>query len=175
MDSLNLDPEIGEEVRWGFQPGVFKIVHVRRPGDEHPNPNLQTPISGFGTVDLKREGSAFIHEGVPWAVLRYVDETRLVRRTIEWLRTNPKGLKYPEYVVDYEVEAGTDHEGNPAIFVRFLVNPGYVYEDGRPSETKISAFNQFLYDVQQELLGLDLDRWIYVRAGEARGALDVAS
>ena len=107
MDDLNLNPVVGEEVRWGYQPGVFRIVRVRQPGDEHPNPNLRTPVSGMGTVDLRREGSDFIHEGVPWAVLQYVDETRPVCRAIEWLKTNPDNRQYPGYIVDYGRANGT--------------------------------------------------------------------
>ena len=175
MDDLNLNPVVGEEVRWGYQPGVFRIVRVRQPGDELPNPNLRTPVSGMGTVDLRREGSDIIHEGVPWAVLQYVDEPRPVCRAIEWLKTNPDNRQYPGYIVDYEVEARNDHAGNPSIFVRFFVDPDYFYENGRASQERIAALNEFTYQVQQVLLGLDLDRWTYVQAGQTRRALDVAS
>jgi hypothetical protein len=56
-----------------------------------------------------------------------------------------------------------------------LVDPDYFYENGRASQGKIVALNKFTYDVQQVLLGLELNRWTYVQTGEARRALDVAS
>jgi hypothetical protein len=169
MDNVNLDPAVGEEVRWGYQPGVFRVVRVRLPGDEHPNPNLRTPLSGLGTVDLQREGSHFIHESVPWGVLQYVDETRPIRRAIEWLRENPV-VPFPDYFLDYQVEAKNDHQGNPAFYVRFFVEP-----DDQPSPEKIDEINRFLGSVQTMLLSLGLDRWPYVQVSEKRSLLDVAS
>ena len=175
MDGPNFDPRVGEEVRVGFRPGIFKITKVRPAGEEHPNQNLHTRESMFGTVDLRQEGSGFELPATSWHLLDYVDETRNVRRTIEWLATNPEGRKYPGYIVDYEVMAGDDHAGNPSVFVRFLVDQDYFYETGQASEEKVSALNEFLNDVRKELLYLDQDRWIYVRAGQARKVLDVAS
>ena len=175
MRELNLDPEVGEEVRVKGRPWVFKIVKVYEPGKEHPNPNVRTPETQLGTVDLKREDNGLDLPAIPWHRLDYVDDTRPVRRTIEWLKTNPEAWIYPDYIVNYEVESGSDHEGNPSIFVRFLVDPQYIYENGRLSERRAAALNEFLDKVRRELLGLDLDRWVYVRAGEARRELDVAS
>lgn len=175
MDDLNLDPIVGEEVRVRYRPGVFRIVNVYRPGEEHPNPNLRTSEGRLGTVDLKREEDGFSLPAIPWHRLNFVDETRPVRRAIEWLKTNPEGGKYPDYVVDYEVTAGDDHAGNPSFFVRFFVDRGYIYENGRPSEEKVAKLNGFLDEVRSTLNLLDLDRWTYVRAAESRRALDVAS
>ena len=169
MDNVNLDPVVGEEVRWAYQPGVFRIVRVRYPGQEHPNPNLRTPLSGLGTVDLKREGSGFIYESVPWGVLQFVDETRPIRRAIEWLKENP-AVPFPDYVLDYQVEARDDHQGNPAFYVRFFVEP-----DDQPSSEKIKGLNRFLDSVSTMLLSLGLDRWPYVQVSEKRSLLDVAS
>jgi len=175
MDGLNFDPIVGEEVGVLGRRGVFRIVQVYQPGEGHPNPNLQSSEGQSGTVDLKREDDSFGLPAIPWYRLRYVDETGPVRHAIEWLKTNPEGREFPGYIVDYEVSSGDDHAGNPAIFVRFFVDQDYFYENGRPSTEKIDALNKFLYEVQQVLLGLGLDRWTYVRAAEARGALDVAS
>jgi len=175
MKDLNLDPVAGEEVRVPDRPGVFRIIRVYRPGEEHPNRNLRTAEGLSGTVDLKQKENGFDLPAIPWHRLDYVDETRRVRRVIEWLKSNPEGGVYPDYIVDYEVRTGDDHAGNPSIFVRFFVDPEYIYENGRPSDEKVAALNQFLDKVRQELLGLDLDRWIYVRAGETRRLLDVAS
>lgn len=176
MGELNLDPAVGEEVRWGNRPGVFKVVRVRQSGEGHPNPNLLTPLTGDGTVDLQREQGGLIHQGVPWAVLQYVDETRNVRRTIEWMKAQSQDLGFPDYIADYEVTTGDDHAGNPAIFVRFFVDPDYFHHGAwPPSEKKLTELNHFLDEVRTELLSLDPDRWIYVRTGEARRALDAAS
>ena len=175
MEGPNFDPVVDEEVRVGFRPGIFKIVQVSPAGEEPGNPNLQTPQSIFGTVDLRQKGTGFALPAIPWHLLKYVDETRFVRRTIEWLKTCPDGRKYPGYVVDYEVKEGEDHEGNPSIFVRFFVDPEYFYENGLASKEKVAALNEFLNGVRDELLSLDLDRWISVQAGQARRALDVAS
>jgi hypothetical protein len=175
MDGLNFDPYVGQEVRVLGRPGVFRILHVYRPGKEHPNPNLRTPEGLSGTVDLQREKDGFALPGIPWYRLNYADETGPVHHAIEWLKTNPDGKKYPDYIVDYEVSTSDDHAGNPSIFVLFLVDPDYFYENGRASQGKIVALNKFTYDVQQVLLGLELNRWTYVQTGEARRALDVAS
>ena len=169
MSDLNLDPIVGEEVRWEYRPGVYRVVRVRYPGDEHPNPNIRTPFGGLGTVDLQQAGSGFIHEGVPWAVLRYVDETRPVRRAVDWLRENPV-VPFPDYILDYQVEARDDHQGNPAFYVRFFVEP-----DDQPSPEKIKGLNRFLASVTTMLLSLGLDRWPYVQVSEKRSLLDVAS
>jgi len=175
MDGLNFDPYVGQQVRVLGRPGVFRIIHVYQPSEEHPNPGLRTSEGLLGTVDLKREEDGFGLPAIPWYRLNYIDDTDRVRHAIEWLKTNPGGRPYPGYVVDYEVETGNDHAGNPSIFVRFLVDPDYFYENGRPSQERIAALNEFTYQVQQTLLGLGLFRWTYVRAGEARRALDVAS
>ena len=175
MEGPNFDPVVDEEVRVGFRPGIFRIVQVHPLGEEHPNPNLDTTQSIFGTVDLRQKGSGFALPAIPWHLLKYVDETRFVRRTIDWLKTSPDGRKYPDYIVDYEVKDGEDHEGNPSIFVRFLVDPDYFYENGHASQEKVAALNEFLDGVRDELLSLDLGRWISVQAGQARRALDVAS
>jgi hypothetical protein len=175
MEGPNFDPVVGEEVRVRFRPGIFKIIQVRPPKEEHPNQNLHTPESIFGSVDLRQKGSGFALPAIPWHLLNYVDVTRFVCRTIDWLKTSPDGRKYPDYIVDYEVKDGQDHEGNPSIFVRFFVDPDYFYENGHVSEEKVAASNEFLDSVRNELLSLELDRWISVRAGDARRVLDVAS
>jgi hypothetical protein len=175
MDGLNFDPIVGQEVGVLGRRGTFRIVHVYQPGDQHPNPSLQTSEGQAGTVDLKQEEDGFGLPAIPWYRLRYVDETGPVRHAIEWLKTNPESHLFPDYIVDYDVSSGDDHAGNPAIFVRFFADQDYFYLNGRPAIERIDALNKFLYEVQQILLGLGLDRWTYVRAAEARGALDVAS
>ncbi|MGA2252448.1 hypothetical protein [Terracidiphilus sp.] len=175
MVDVNFDPVQGEEVRVEGRPGIFRIKRVYQPGEKHPNPNVRTSEGSLGTVDLKQEQTGFDLPGIPWHRLVYVDEARPVRRVIEWRKKNSKGNSYPCYIVHYDVESGEDHDGNPSIFVRFLADRDYLYENGRLSEKKIAELNEFLDEVRRELIGLDLDRWIYVRAGEAQRELDVAS
>jgi hypothetical protein len=179
MGDLNFDPIVGEEVRLLGRQGLYKVVRVymkpptrtwRTKGDVGP----PSPALRLVFVDLKSEESDEVLTDVPAERLKF-DETHPVRCAIEWLKTNPNGRKYPDFIIDYDVEARSDHAGNPSIFVRFLVDPDYFYENGRASQERIAALNEFTYQVQQVLLGLDLDRWIYVRSGEARRALDVAS
>jgi hypothetical protein len=181
MANLNFNPLVGEELRVLGRQGLYKVVRVhmkppariwRTEGDLGP----PLPAGELMFVDLKSEESGEVLTDFPVnsGNLKF-DETHPVRCAIEWLKTNPEGRKYPDYVVGCEVEPGNDHAGNPSIFVRFLVDPDYFYENGRASQERIAALNEFTYQVQQVLLGLDLDRWTYVQAGQARRALDVAS
>lgn len=157
MANLNFDPIIGEEVHTpGHYGGPFRIVAV------HP-----TTHSGLGTVDLKQTGNDHLVSGVPWTMLLF-DETRPIRRAIEWLKENPV-VPYPDYVIDYQVEAKDDHQGNPAFYVRFIVEP-----DDQPSREKIKELNRFLDSVTTLLLSLGLDRWPYVHVAEKRSLVDVA-
>jgi hypothetical protein len=170
MDGPNFDPRVNDKVY--FENGLFKITNVVPCIDNYRTTGF------YGWVDLEDPITGFKREHVPVALgsLKYVDdEVRTVRRVIEWLETSPNGRKYPDYIDDYEIETGNDHAGNPSIYVRFLVDPDYIFENGKASEEKVAALNAFLYDVRQTLLGLGLDRWTYVRAGQARKVLDVAS
>jgi len=97
------------------------------------------------------------------------DETRRVRRAIDWLKANSAAL-FPKYVLDYQVESRRDHLGIPAFFVRFFVQP-----DNQPSPEKINELNRFVGSVETMLLSLGLDRWPYVQVSEKRSLLDVAS
>src|SRR5271167_5017577 len=181
MEGPNFEPVLGEEVRFKDtlqkRPGIFKIIGVHSANDKLAQSDPLSVYGRFGlaTVDLRPEGKGLDLPFMPLEFLEYVDETRNVRRTVEWLKTNPDSRKYPDYIVAYEVKAGDDHAGNPSIFVRFFVDPDYFYENGRASQEKIAALNEFLDDVRKELLCSDPDRWIYVRAGEAQRTLDVAS
>ena len=170
MANLNFDPVVDEEVGVRGQPGLFKIVDIH-PFVWTPRPGLENiAVGGMGldTVDLRREGSNSLLRGVSWAMLVF-DETRPVRRAIEWLKENPV-VPIPNYVLDYQVEARDDHQGNPAFYVRFFVEP-----DDQPSPEKIKELNRFLGSVQTMLLSLGLDRWPYVQVSEKRSLLNVAS
>jgi hypothetical protein len=172
MANLNFDPVVGEEVRMIGNPGLFEIVGVYPPNWTTVPPgweNNSMGAEGGRTVDLRRVGSDSIVRNIRWDSLKYVDETRPVRRAIEWLKENPV-VPFPGYVLDYQVEARDDHQGNPAFYVRFFVEP-----DDQPSPAKIEELNRFRGSVQTMLLTLGLDRWPYVQVSEKRSLLDVAS
>lgn len=180
MADLKLDPIVGLEVRVPGFSGPYEIASVEAPNSTTIPERWEgnsLGAEGGRTVDLRRLSDDSLVRNVPWSHLRYLDESETwpVRHAIEWLKTNPDNRQFPSYIVDYEVEARNDHAGNPSIFVRFLVDPDYFYENGRPSEEKVAALNAFAYEVKQRLLDLGLDRWTYVQTGEARRALDVAS
>ena len=158
MANLSFDPVTGEDVTTRGHTGLFTIDSICPSG--HP---------GLGTADLKLVGTEHYERGVPWSMLNFWDETRPIRRAIEWLKANPV-VPFPSYVVDYQVEARDDHQGNPAFYVRFFVEP-----DDQPSPEKIKGLNRFLGSVQTMLLSLGLDRWPYVQVSEKRRLLDVAS
>lgn len=171
MANLNFDPVIGEEVGMIGIPGLFSIVKVDPPDRTTVVPGFEH--SGFAgaetgsTVDLKGS-NGLVLRWVPWSNLRF-DETRRVKRAIEWLKENPT-VPFPDYVLDYQVEAKDDHQGNPAFYVRFLAEP-----DDQPSPEKIKELNRFMDSVSSMLLSLGLDRWPYVQVSEKRSLLDVAS
>jgi len=120
-------------------------------------------------VDLKSEETGEVLTDVPaYSERLRFDETRPVRRAIDWLRENPV-VPFPGYVLDYKVEARDDHQGNPAFYVRFFVEP-----DDQPSPEKITEINRFLGSVQTMLLSLGLDRWPYVQVSEKRSLINVA-
>jgi hypothetical protein len=175
MGDLNFDPVVGEEVRVLGKPGLYKVVRVymksptriwRTRGDDGP------PSSALELmfVDLKSEESGEVLADVPaYSERLKFDETHAVRCAIEWLKRNPV-VPFPDYVLDYQVEAKSDHQGNPAFYVRFMVEP-----DDQPSREKIKGLNSFLDSVSTMLLSLGLDRWPYVQVSEKRSLLDVAS
>jgi len=174
MDGPNFDPRVDDKVY--AENGLFKITNVVPCIDNYRTTGF------YGWVDLKDPITGFKREHIPVALesLKYVDdEVRKVRRIIEWLETSPDGRKYPDYIEDYEVRAEDDHAGNPSIYVRFLVDPDYVFKNGKASEENVAALNAFLYEVQQTLLGFNLNHWTYVQAGQGQGqarkVLDAAS
>jgi len=175
MSDLNFDPIVGEEVRILGRPGLFKVVRAYR----KPQTKTWRSMSDDGVpslalelmfVDLQSEEGDEVLKDVPANTERLkFDEMHPVRCAIEWLKENPV-VPFPEYLVDYEIEARDDHQGNPAFYVRFLVEP-----DDQPSPEKIKELKRFLGSVTKMLLSLDLDRWPYVQVSEKRSLVDVAS
>jgi hypothetical protein len=170
MAYLNFDPIEGEEVGALGHSGHFRIEKVYPSGHIAP-PSLQNSTAGIttlGTVDLRLLGinhDFFLRE-VPWSTLLF-DEARPIRRALEWMKEEKP---FPRYILDYTVESRNDHEGNPAFFIRFFVEP-----DDQPSVQSIKELNQFLGYVETTLLSLSLNRYPYVQVSERQKLLDVAS
>jgi hypothetical protein len=173
MGDLNFDPIVGEEVRLLGRPGLYKVVRIysifstvnQQPSDDGP------PSSALEAkyIDLKSKESGKILTEVPARSERLkFDETHPVRCAIEWLKESPT-VPFPDYVLDYQVEAKDDHQGNPAFYIRFFVEP-----DDQPSPEKVKGLNRFLDSVTTLLLSLGLDRWPYVHVAEKRSLIDVA-
>ncbi len=174
MGDLNFDPIVGEEVRVLGRPGLYKVVrvYVKSSTVWLTNGDVGPPSSALESmfVDLKSEESGKVLTDVPaYSERLKFDETRQVRRAIEWLKENPV-VPFPDYVLDYTVEAKDDHQGSPAFYIRFFVEP-----DDQPSPEKIKELNRFLGSVSTMLLSLGLDRWPYVQVSEKRSLIDVAS
>jgi hypothetical protein len=171
MDGPDFIPRENEEVCIDGLPGLFRIRYVHLPAGTLSG----LPSSGMaGMVTVEPVGGTALKQavdGISWTSLRYIDETRPVRRTIEWLMMNPR---HPGYIVDYDVKSGRDLDGDPAIYVRFLVDPDYLYKDGKASEAKVTELNAFLDEARNALRDLDLPQWISVRAGEVRREANVA-
>lgn len=174
MSDLNFDPIVGEEVRVLGRPGLYKVVRVytkssrvwRQEGDFGPP---SSPLQ-FMFVDLKSAESGEVLTEVPARSERLkFDEAHPIRCAIEWFKENPV-VPFPDYVLDYKIEARDDHQGNPSFYVRFFVEP-----DDQPSPEKIKELNRFLGSVSTLLLSLGLNRWPYVQVSEKRSLLDVAS
>jgi hypothetical protein len=162
MSEINLDPQVGEEVSLLGHWGRFKITKVDPCID---NPRL---TRYHGWVDVSELVTGFRHERIPVEAILY-DEDRPVYRAIEALRQSPESV-FPKYVVDYTIETGEDHYGNPAFFVRFFVDA-----DDQPSPEKIKELNRFRDVVETKLLSLSLNRRPFVLIKEKRSLLDVAS
>jgi len=162
MAEINLDPRPGEEVLVRGHSGRFKITNVDPCVDSHRLPKF------YGWVDVEHLTTGFKLLHIPVEALIFDDE-RPVYRAIEWLKGNPV-VPFPDYIVDYRVESREDHQGNPAFFICFFVEP-----DDQPSPEKIKELNRFLGSVETMLLSLSLDRWPYVQVSEKRSLLDVAS
>ncbi len=162
MAELDLDPRIGEEVFVRGHSGRYKITHV--------DPCIDNDRIGrfLGWVDLEQLSTGFKLRHIPVGALNF-DEERPVYRAIEEMKDSGT-IRFPGYVLDYQVESKEDHQGNPAFFVRFFVEP-----DDQPSPEKIKELSRFLSSVETMLLSLSLDRWPYVQVSEKRRLLDVAS
>jgi hypothetical protein len=79
------------------------------------------------------------------------EEDATVRRIVD-------GMKGPQDVKGYDVEFGSDWEGDPAVYVWLVVD-----DDLRPSEEKLERVGRFMDDVRQALLDAELSHWPFVR------------
>ncbi len=78
-------------------------------------------------------------------------EDATIRRIVD-------GMPWPEDVKGYDVEFGSDWEGDPAVRVWFLVD-----DDLRPSDEKLQRVGRFKDGVRQALLDAELTHWPFVR------------
>ena len=79
------------------------------------------------------------------------EEAETIRRIVE-------GMPWPEDVKGYDVEFGSDWEGDPAVYVWFLID-----DDLRPSEEKLQRVGRFTDQITRALLDAELSHWPFVR------------
>jgi hypothetical protein len=79
------------------------------------------------------------------------DEDATIRRIVD-------GIPRPDDVKGYDVEFGSDWEGDPAVYVWFLVE-----DDLRPSEEKLERVGRYKNEVRRALLDAELSHWPFAR------------
>ena len=79
------------------------------------------------------------------------DEEATIRRIVD-------AMLRPEDVKGYDVEFGSDWEGDPAVRVWFLIE-----DDLRPSDEKLKRVGRFMDEVRDALLDAELSHWPFVR------------
>jgi hypothetical protein len=78
-------------------------------------------------------------------------EDATIRRIVD-------GMPWPEDVRGYDVEFGSDWEGDPAVYVWLVVD-----DDLRPSDDKLRRVGNFRRAVARALLDAELSHWPFVR------------
>jgi hypothetical protein len=78
-------------------------------------------------------------------------EEAAIRRIVE-------GTAWPDDVKGYDVEFGSDWEGDPAVYIWFLLD-----DDLRPSEQKVERVGDFRRAIRRALLDAELSHWPFVR------------
>jgi hypothetical protein len=84
---------------------------------------------------------------------RFGASTQEVRKIHDLVKRH----KSPANVRSFEVRFGKDSTGDPAVWIRFLVD-----DDLNPSQKQISQLTEFGNKVRSELLGADIRYWPYV-------------
>lgn len=82
---------------------------------------------------------------------KQAEEAETIRRIVD-------GMPWPEDVEGYDVEFRSDWEGDPAVYVWFLID-----DDLRPSEEKLQRVGRFTREVTRALLDAELSHWPFVR------------
>jgi hypothetical protein len=82
---------------------------------------------------------------------KQAQEETTIRRIVD-------GVPWPEEVKGYDVEFGSDWEGDPAVRVWFLID-----DDLRPSDDKLQRVGRFMDYVTEMLLDAELSHWPFVR------------
>jgi hypothetical protein len=78
-------------------------------------------------------------------------EDATIRRIVD-------AMPWPEDVKGYDVEFGSDWEGDPAVYVWLVVD-----DDLRPSEEKLARVGNFRRAVTRALLDAVLSHWPFVQ------------
>ncbi len=74
------------------------------------------------------------------------------------LRRIVYAMPWPEDVKGYDVEFGSDWEGDPAVYVWLVVD-----DDLRPSDEKLRRVGQFRHSVRRALLAAEMSHWPFVQ------------
>jgi hypothetical protein len=114
------------------------------------------------------DGLSFSVTAVPLSMVRPLSEEDTNRFWImlvdDLFRSLKDAGKYPEFVKGFEVNAGEDSTGDPAVYVRILVD-----SPRKPAnDATVSRWNEFANTVQDALIQLRLQRSPYVQLGEWR-------
>lgn len=86
----------------------------------------------------------------PEAIGATVAEARKIHQLV-------KKHRFPQGVRRFEVKYGKDSTGNPAVWIRFIID-----EQLSPRKDEINELNSLRRDVQSELLKSSLRFWPYV-------------
>jgi len=155
MEELNFDPAEGEEVRVKGRSGVFTIEKVLHDPPARPlNPHKVK--YGWPTVNLVRKTDSFPLPEIRWDLLEFVDETRPIRRFLEWLKQD-ESFRYPQGITGFRVDSEERFDGEPQFVVRFLVDGA-----AQPTREIVREWNNFTSRVREQILTLNLDRWVQV-------------
>jgi hypothetical protein len=69
-----------------------------------------------------------------------------------------KRKDFPKEVHDFVVRLGSDHSGEPAVYVIFEVKSAK-----SPSKSKVLEFRRFAGNIEEEILKKNLTHWPYIR------------
>jgi hypothetical protein len=158
MATDSYEPRVGDTVSVQGHHGTFEIVQVYPCID-----NWHLPQE-YGSVDVEEVKTRSRLKNIPWAALEM--QEIIARRILERLRAENR---FPQTVMDFEIESGADHEDNPALYVTFFVRP----DESRSAIEELRRFRETVeVSLREESL---LNWWPYIQFSASRSSLDVAS